>query len=527
MNDDNDETLKHAELYNNYTGDYGLLSANHLRSLENMYDSATTTSSSYQQITNQMIYQQSGGQQDDYQQRQQQQQIFDNDFGDFCYQDILLQQSGADQQQNYDMQQQNLIGQNQYQQQTNQYYQCSYSDTYQHQDYTNIDNLEPSLMGGSPNGMENTQMTMLAPAPPPLTNNGGKNVNMYAANQTLQNFQYRNSTNYQHNSPTGSTHTSSGSTDLSEDTDEMFGYTPAYKQRSISDNDLNKNGLKGKRQMKKRKPKKDPNEPQKPVSAYALFFRDTQATIKGKSPNASFGEVSKIVASMWDTLDADSKNMYKQKTELAKKDYLKQLATYRANLLSKSGLQVSPIGSELFQDQTFASVTLQRKVNVNARGAGLLSPVQNIPDSTSGVGGGVNTGAGSPPTCSTTANGVNRLQNSSSTNELSQKSLASLIAEPAPQQVLTATTTLTVPQAYAANRGKNDYESNGNINAIDISNGSICMRSGCPKIGGVDATPWDQEYCSNECVVKHCRDVFTGWVRNRQTENGGTTYAPV
>lgn len=47
----------------------------------------------------------------------------------------------------------------------------------------------------------------------------------------------------------------------------------------------------------------------RPVSAYALFFRDTQAVIKGKHPNASFGEVSKIVASMWDALDMEHKNV--------------------------------------------------------------------------------------------------------------------------------------------------------------------------------------------------------------------------
>ncbi|CAB1317629.1 unnamed protein product [Coregonus sp. 'balchen'] len=72
----------------------------------------------------------------------------------------------------------------------------------------------------------------------------------------------------------------------------------------------------------KKKKKKDPNEPSKPVSAYALFFRDTQAAIKGSNPNATFGEVSKIV--------------YKKKTETAKKEYLKQLAAYRASLVSQS-----------------------------------------------------------------------------------------------------------------------------------------------------------------------------------------------
>lgn len=61
---------------------------------------------------------------------------------------------------------------------------------------------------------------------------------------------------------------------------------------------------------KKGRKKKDPNEPQKPVSAYALFFRDTQAAIKGQNPNASFGEVSKIVASMWDSLAEEQKQVY-------------------------------------------------------------------------------------------------------------------------------------------------------------------------------------------------------------------------
>ncbi|XP_036390325.1 TOX high mobility group box family member 2-like isoform X5 [Megalops cyprinoides] len=86
----------------------------------------------------------------------------------------------------------------------------------------------------------------------------------------------------------------------------------------------------------KKKKKKDPNEPQKPVSAYALFFRDTQAAIKGQNPNATFGDVSKIVASMWDSLGEEQKQAYKRKTEAAKKEYLKALAAYRASLVSKN-----------------------------------------------------------------------------------------------------------------------------------------------------------------------------------------------
>ena len=93
--------------------------------------------------------------------------------------------------------------------------------------------------------------------------------------------------------------------------------------------------------VSKRKKKRDPNEPQKPVSAYALFFRDTQAGIKARNPNAAFGDVSKVVASMWDNLDPDSKAAYKKRTEMAKKEYLKKLAAYRASLISKGSLDMA------------------------------------------------------------------------------------------------------------------------------------------------------------------------------------------
>ena len=73
----------------------------------------------------------------------------------------------------------------------------------------------------------------------------------------------------------------------------------------------------------KKKKKKDPNEPQKPVSAYALFFRDTQAAIKGQNPNATFGEVSKIVASMLDGLGDEQKQVRKDTNWMIQHDLRK------------------------------------------------------------------------------------------------------------------------------------------------------------------------------------------------------------
>ncbi|XP_042294651.1 TOX high mobility group box family member 3 isoform X2 [Sceloporus undulatus] len=117
----------------------------------------------------------------------------------------------------------------------------------------------------------------------------------------------------------------------------------------------------------KKKKKKDPNEPQKPVSAYALFFRDTQAAIKGQNPNATFGEVSKIVASMWDSLGEEQKQVYKRKTEAAKKEYLKALAAYRASLVSKAAAESAEAQTIRSVQQTLASTNLSSSLLLNTQ----------------------------------------------------------------------------------------------------------------------------------------------------------------
>ena len=55
--------------------------------------------------------------------------------------------------------------------------------------------------------------------------------------------------------------------------------------------------------------KSAPLEPRRPVSAYALFFRDTQAAIKGQNAHVTFRDVSRIVASMWESLAAEQKQV--------------------------------------------------------------------------------------------------------------------------------------------------------------------------------------------------------------------------
>ena len=65
------------------------------------------------------------------------------------------------------------------------------------------------------------------------------------------------------------------------------------------------------------------------VFCFALFDNDK------KMIQANIGWLSQIVAATWDSLDPDNKAAYKKRTEIAKKEYLRALAAYRANMVSK------------------------------------------------------------------------------------------------------------------------------------------------------------------------------------------------
>ncbi|XP_064640647.1 TOX high mobility group box family member 3-like isoform X3 [Lineus longissimus] len=254
----------------------------------------------------------------------------------------------------------------------------------------------------------------------------------------------------------------------------------------------------------KKKKKKDPNEPQKPVSAYALFFRDTQAAIKGQNPNASFGEVSKIVASMWDSLDPDTKTRYKKKTEMAKKEYLKQLAAYRASLVSKQ----TPLDAV---KESSKSPPYSYQMSPKDSPTSIPSPLHSHPVATMAQ---------------------------QMTNYPSPISQAQNMSPIAPRTHQMAPPMQSVPQVHSPLMTNDNGYSQPMVRYYNMANmhqtgmhspqdspcnTGLCTRNGCRNLA-IDNQGWDNEYCSNECVVHHCRDVFTAWVSARQATN---SYASV
>ncbi|XP_061149352.1 TOX high mobility group box family member 4b isoform X2 [Syngnathus typhle] len=339
------------------------------------------------------------------------------------------------------------------------------------------------------------------------------------------------------------------------------------------------------------KKKEDPNEPPKPVPAYALFFRDTQAAIKGQNPKATIGEVSKIVASMWDSLGKEQKQVYKRKNELAKKDYLRALAEYRANLNCQVPIEVldsapspppAPASSRPSRAQQYnpeentitnictSNIILDLpQVTTRSRTGAIRPqpPTESNPPTVAKIiikqtqlpSGGVSVTAMSassprqppplqqmqstpppprlqqmvhaqaPPPLQAKPRGGGAVA-SAAPPPLQIKVVPSVRQVDPGAQLIVASSCETSNSAKAAGqsaaaaaavtRGEEVMEAEEGMEVeVKVAPGpgitptgspNICVRTGCTN-PAVDSKDWDKEYCSNECVATHCRDVFTAW----------------
>ncbi|XP_074518194.1 TOX high mobility group box family member 4b isoform X2 [Halichoeres trimaculatus] len=360
---------------------------------------------------------------------------------------------------------------------------------------------------------------------------------------------------------------------------------------------------------KKGKKKKDPNEPQKPVSAYALFFRDTQAAIKGQNPNATFGEVSKIVASMWDSLGEEQKQVYRRKNEAAKKDYIKALAEYKARKSSQAPIELmdtspsppSPAPAPAPAPAPVPSVTASPASSQAARSTRSqhYNPEENtitnictsniildLPQVTTRSRTGAIKPAPPPPTVPPNPPTVAKIvikqtplpsggMSVTATTASSPRQpppLQQMQSNPPPPRLQQMVHAQAPPPLQAKPRGggaaaatappplqikvspssrqtvivkssgeESEEGQSGDVEAAEAEEGmevevnvtpapsmthtaspNMCVRAGCNN-PAVESKDWDKEYCSNECVATHCRDVFMAWCAIRRQNSTTVT----
>ncbi|KAI8818951.1 putative nonhistone protein 6 [Fimicolochytrium jonesii] len=86
---------------------------------------------------------------------------------------------------------------------------------------------------------------------------------------------------------------------------------------------------------RKTKAKKDPNAPKKPLSAFMIFSQENRPRIKEENPDATFGDLGKLLGAAWKEINPKDKALYEKKQEKAKQQYEVAIAEY--NNGGKSG----------------------------------------------------------------------------------------------------------------------------------------------------------------------------------------------
>jgi hypothetical protein len=82
-------------------------------------------------------------------------------------------------------------------------------------------------------------------------------------------------------------------------------------------------GKKGKKQ------KKDPNAPKRNMSAYFLYSIDARPTVKIENPEASFGDIARLISQKFKALTAKERKIWDDKAVADKVRYTAEMIEYK------------------------------------------------------------------------------------------------------------------------------------------------------------------------------------------------------
>ncbi|VDM71830.1 unnamed protein product [Strongylus vulgaris] len=104
----------------------------------------------------------------------------------------------------------------------------------------------------------------------------------------------------------------------------------------------------------------------RPVSAYAMFFKERQMVVKKSFPEATFGDISRIVAGEWDSLGKEEKAAYKRRTDHLRKMQIELAVKGRVERICKNVTEgMNEAKFEETQMKRCASALVDRQVCKN------------------------------------------------------------------------------------------------------------------------------------------------------------------
>jgi high mobility group protein B1 len=80
----------------------------------------------------------------------------------------------------------------------------------------------------------------------------------------------------------------------------------------------------------RKRQKKDPNAPKRPLSAFFLFCHDERPAVKAIYPNYSVGEAAKELGERWNKVSPELKTKYEERVALDKIRYNNDMSSYKS-----------------------------------------------------------------------------------------------------------------------------------------------------------------------------------------------------
>eukprot|EP00980_Cylindrotheca_fusiformis_P023858 scaffold11076_cov122-Cylindrotheca_fusiformis.AAC.2 len=79
---------------------------------------------------------------------------------------------------------------------------------------------------------------------------------------------------------------------------------------------------------KKKKAKKDPNAPKRNMSAYFLYSVHARPMVKKENPDASFGDIARLISKQFKELSDKDKKKWEKKAAEDKERYKREMEAY-------------------------------------------------------------------------------------------------------------------------------------------------------------------------------------------------------
>merc|ERR1712189_104022 len=89
------------------------------------------------------------------------------------------------------------------------------------------------------------------------------------------------------------------------------------------------------KKRKRKKKEKDPNQPKRNMSSYFHFCGEKRSDIKEDHPDATVGEVAKLLSAIWKELSETEKAKYEEMAKKDKERYVKAMEEYNGGSSKK------------------------------------------------------------------------------------------------------------------------------------------------------------------------------------------------